>query len=118
MIRMFNAGHFQPIIVRSNSIEKMEKGGPALGIVPDAQYDEQKTILETGEAIIFYSDGLSEARNQMGEDFGEKRLISLLPSLIQYSAEQIGERIISEVDRFIGKAKAHDDLSIVIAKRE
>ena len=116
LIRMFNAGHFQPIIVRSNSIEKMEKGGPALGIVPDAQYDEQKTILAIGDAIIFYSDGLSEARNQMGEDFGEKRLISLLPSLIQYSAEQIGERIISEIDRFVGKAKAHDDLTIAVSK--
>ena len=117
LIRMFNAGHFQPIMVRSNSIEKMEKGGPALGIVPDAQYDEQKTILATGDAIIFYSDGLSEARNQIGEDFGEKRLTSLLPSIIQYSAEQMGERIISDVDRFVGKAKIHDDLTIVVAKR-
>lgn len=118
LIRVLNAGHFQPIIVRSNTIEKMEKGGPALGIVPDAQYDEQKTILAIGDAIIFYSDGLSEARNQMGEDFGEKRLTSLLRSLIQYSAEQIGERIISEVDRFVGKAKTHDDLTIIVVKRE
>jgi phosphoserine phosphatase RsbU/P len=116
-IRLLNAGQFQPIIVRGRSIDKLEKGGPALGIVPDAQYDEQNTSLEVGDTIIFYSDGLSEARNPTGEDFGEHRLLSLLPSLVQYSAEQIGERIISEVDRFINTAKVHDDLSIAVVKR-
>jgi sigma-B regulation protein RsbU (phosphoserine phosphatase) len=118
LIRLINAGQFQPIIVRGSSIEKLEKGGAALGIVPDAQYDEQNTVLAAGDLIVFYSDGLSEARNQMGEDFGEKRLVSILPSIIQYSAEQIGERIISEVDKFVGKAKAHDDLSMIVVKRE
>ncbi|MBI5022322.1 MAG: serine/threonine-protein phosphatase [Ignavibacteriales bacterium] len=118
LIRLINAGQFQPIIVRGNSIEKMEKGGAALGIVPDAQYDEQNTILDAGDLMLFYSDGLSEARNQMGEDYGEKRLVSLLPLISQYSADKIGERIISEVDRFVGKAKAHDDLSMIVVKRE
>ena len=49
----------------------------------------------------------------------EIKLISvILSQLIQYSAEQIGERIITELDRFVGKAKTHDDLTIVVAKRE
>jgi serine phosphatase RsbU (regulator of sigma subunit) len=116
-LRVINAGHFQPIIVKSNSISKMEKGGPALGIVPDAQYEEQKTNLAVGETMILYSDGLTEARNQIGDDFGEKRLMSLLPSLIHFSAEQIGERIVAEIDIFVGKAKVHDDISLAILKR-
>jgi phosphoserine phosphatase RsbU/P len=118
IVRLLNAGQFQPIIVHGSSIEKIGKGGPALGIVPDAQYDEQKTTLEIGDAMIFYSDGLSEARNQAGEDFGEARLISLLSSSARRSAEQIGEQIIYEVDRFISKAKVHDDLSIAVITRE
>ncbi|MBI1806999.1 MAG: serine/threonine-protein phosphatase [Ignavibacteria bacterium] len=117
VIRVLNAGHFPPIIVRNDGTEVLEKGGPALGILPDATYLEQHAELQNGDMVIMYSDGLTEAQNETGAFFSEERLISLLPRLANRPVEEIGTSLVAEVDRFIGNGKVTDDLSLVIIKR-
>ncbi|MCW8817040.1 MAG: serine/threonine-protein phosphatase, partial [Ignavibacteriaceae bacterium] len=64
-----------------------------------------------------YSDGLTEAQNETGDFFGEVRLIELLQNIRTKSSQQLGEFILSNVDSFIGKTPAHDDLTLVVLKK-
>ena len=116
-VRLINAGHLPPVRVSGNHFEEVPKGNAAIGILPESTYDEQRTELEKGEFLLVYSDGLSDAKNESGEFFGTQRLLALLPKLNDLSAAGVGERIIYEVDRFIGDARVYDDLSMVVLKR-
>ncbi len=116
-VRMFNAGHLPPLVLRGDQIEKTEKGGMALGLSPLASFNEQHLELAKNDLILVYSDGLTEARSEQGAFFGEQRILDMLPQLATYSTQQIGERFVAEADRFIGDARAFDDISIAILKR-
>ena len=65
-----------------------------------------------------YSDGVTEAQNEAGEFFGDERLQKSLPELSLLSAREMGESVLKEVKGFVGEAKAHDDLSMMILKRK
>jgi hypothetical protein len=117
LIRMVNSGHLPPVVLRNGRIEKTEKGGMALGLSHQATFTDQHVELGSGELMIVYSDGFTEARNLEGSFFGEQRILDLLPQLATYSAQQIGDRLLEEVDRFVGEARAYDDISIAILKR-
>ncbi len=117
-IKLINAGHLPPIIARNKSLIQLEKGGAALGIMVDAKFVEQEIDLQKGEVLFIYSDGLSEARNLEGEFYGEERLGAILQMLSNFPVNEIGDRMLAEVDRFIGEAKPHDDISIAIMRRE
>jgi sigma-B regulation protein RsbU (phosphoserine phosphatase) len=86
--------------------------------MPEARYEEQSVELVSGNLLLFYSDGLTEAQNTGGEFFGEQRLFDLLARITGLSAERMGERLVAEVERFVGEAKMHDDLSIIVMKKE
>ncbi|MBI5214877.1 MAG: serine/threonine-protein phosphatase [Ignavibacteriae bacterium] len=116
-VKVLNAGHFPALCIYGNEIRKTEKGGAALGLTKTAQYREQKIVLQENELMVIYSDGLTEARNVAGEFYGEHRIQQLLPLLTKYSVGIIGEMIIAELDRFVGSARTHDDVSIVVLKK-
>jgi phosphoserine phosphatase RsbU/P len=116
-VRLLNAGHPPPSIIRATTVETLPPVAVPIGLVPDALFVEQRVDLETGDAIVLYSDGVTEASNRGGEFYGEERLEALLPSLRGMHAEDIGRRIIEDVDRFVGDAKVSDDLSLVILER-
>jgi sigma-B regulation protein RsbU (phosphoserine phosphatase) len=118
LVRVLNAGHFPPLIVRGAGVEKMDRGGAALGILHSTTFTEQRVDLQKGDSLFVYSDGLTEARDETGEYFGEGRLLELLPRLAGLPTREIGERLLSEIDRFVGEAKRNDDLSIAILRRE
>jgi len=117
-IRLLNAGHPPPVIVRGTSVQKLDKGGPALGIMHTAVYDEQHFELSKDDVLLVYSDGITEARNGAGEFYGEQRLLHGLQHPAGVSAKVIGESLIAEIDRFVGEAQAHDDLTIAVLRRE
>lgn len=116
-VRFINAGHFPPIRLRSGSIDEMKQGGSALGIISDEIYTEQYVELEKGDVFLVYSDGLTEALNEGGEFFGDEGLRLFLKEIKGASAEEIGSQLLEEVDRFIGKARPSDDLSLVLLRR-
>ncbi len=116
-ISMFNAGHLPPLILKGETVEELKKGAPALGLSDQTSFFEKKVLLNEEELFVAYSDGISEARNEFGEFFGEERLKQLLPKFKGYSPEQAGEKILAVIEHFVGDTKYHDDLSIVIFKR-
>jgi sigma-B regulation protein RsbU (phosphoserine phosphatase) len=83
-------------------------------MLPEASYEEGTLQLESGEILLVYSDGLTEATNVAGEEFGEARLEKMLADFRQLEPEEIGDRILVEVDTFLGDARLTDDLSIVV----
>ena len=116
-VRLINAGHLPPLIVRKSGIAQSVKGGPALGLMPGAEFREETVELDPGDLILFYSDGLVEARNESGEFFGEDRLRAVLSSSSRLTSGRIGEELLAAVDRFRGEARAHDDLTLLVLKR-
>lgn len=116
-IKILNAGHLPPIIVRENGLEKMKPVSPALGIIKNGEFIEQKVHLLPDEYIIIYSDGVPEAINDVGEFFGDDRLDDLLIKIKGSTAESAGKFIINSVSNFTGKAKPYDDLTIAVLRK-
>ncbi|MHA1988855.1 MAG: PP2C family protein-serine/threonine phosphatase, partial [Promethearchaeota archaeon] len=98
------------------NIESLEKKSPALGIIPNCEFLEQEVTLNSGDTLFIYSDGLTEARNENGDFFGEERLKNILLHNSSLSSQNLGELVLSFVDQFKGTAKIHDDMTMVIAK--
>lgn len=117
-IKMINAGHYPPIITKGNSIDQLIKNAPALGLMKDAAFSEQVVTLSQNDFMVIYSDGLTEAKNINGEFFGESRLLELMKDKKNFTANQLGEMIIANVDFFIEKVPAHDDLTLAILKKD
>ena len=88
-----------------------------LGLSNKTVYNEQTAELHSGELLIAYSDGLTEAANEAGEFYGTERLYQLLARISHFDAQGIGEAVINQVDRFVGDARANDDLSLLVLKR-
>ena len=116
-VRLLNAGHLPPLVVHADSLEEMPKGAPALGLMGQAEYSEQHAVLAPGDLMVVFSDGLTEARNEVQMFFGDDRLRALLPSLRNLSAEAVGRRLLQAVEDFSGEARPHDDLSMIVVKR-
>jgi len=116
-IKLLNAGHLPPVVLRKNGIEKLKITSPALGIIPQASFIEQSIELRESEFLIIYSDGLTEARNEEGEFLGEDRLEKVILNISDKSSKEAGEHILNKIDQFKLKAKVHDDLTIAIIKR-
>ncbi len=116
-VRVLNAGHLPPLVVHAETVEEMPKGAPALGLLRGVAYTEQHVELAPGDLMVVYSDGLTEARNEQRVFFGDERLRALLPSLRGLSAEAAGLRLLEAVEDFVGEARPHDDLSMVVLKR-
>jgi len=115
-VRFVNAGHLPPIHIRSSSCKELPRGDPALGIKSNSNYNEQRLKLNQNEMLLLYSDGLTEARNEQGEFFGENRFLRLVNQLSGLSVESAGKKLINEVDKFVGEARPNDDLSLILMK--
>jgi sigma-B regulation protein RsbU (phosphoserine phosphatase) len=116
-INFVNAGHLPPVILKSNSLMELPKGSPALGLMKDLTYKKESIILRENDTLIAFSDGLTEAENSYGEFYGKEKALKLFSSLRGKSVPTIGESIIYEIDNFIGEAKTHDDISLIIIKK-
>jgi sigma-B regulation protein RsbU (phosphoserine phosphatase) len=116
-VRLLNAGHVPPVLVRGGRCEEVPPVNRALGLFPGAAYKEQQVELEPGEALLLYSDGITEARNGEGDFFGEDRLLTLLSRMGDRSADDTAAYVRSEVDRFVGEEPYSDDLSLILLRR-
>lgn len=116
-VRLLNAGHLPPLVGREGRVDTLSRGAPALGLTGKSRYAEDQVQLEPGDILVLYSDGLTEARNEEGEFFGDARLKRLIPRLRALSASTAGARLLAEIDDFVGDAIPSDDLSVIILKR-
>jgi sigma-B regulation protein RsbU (phosphoserine phosphatase) len=87
-----------------------------LGVLPEARYEQAKVEVSAGDFLVMHSDGLVEAANSQGEEYGEGRLRELLATAIEKSADDIRRAILNSLAAFLGAAGLRDDLTIVVAQ--
>ncbi|MDP2960475.1 MAG: SpoIIE family protein phosphatase [candidate division Zixibacteria bacterium] len=112
-----NAGHNPPILRRKEgTIEYLTEGGVALGILQNHDYKEMVLGLNPGDLILFYTDGVTEAKNKAGEEFGTKRLEKILLENSNLKAREIQNKIFEEVKDFTENKPGQDDLTMIVIK--
>ncbi|HNQ16037.1 MAG TPA: SpoIIE family protein phosphatase, partial [Pyrinomonadaceae bacterium] len=118
-LKYINAGHNPPIVGRADGrVEQLESGGFPLGILPTAEYELGETSLAPGEALVVYSDGVSEAANLRGDEFGLDRLSEVVSRNLTASASGLRDKVESSLSTFTQNAPAGDDITLVIVKRK
>ena len=108
-----NGGHNPPVILHGDGSSSLlpQDPGVALGIAPEFSYDMYNATLEPGDALILYTDGVTEAENEKTEQFGLDRLQNILGGSPPTSAREINTKIFEEVKEFAGKAPQFDDIT-------
>ena len=111
------AGHNRPILRHSSGpIERLDAGGLPLGITADAIYQSGTVTWETGDWLVVFTDGVVEAVNEPGADYGEERLISILNAGRETSPVKMLSRIMVDLDLFVGNTPQHDDITCLLIK--
>jgi sigma-B regulation protein RsbU (phosphoserine phosphatase) len=114
-----NSGHNSPLLARaSGEVTRLDIGGFPVGITPFGDYREGWVEIEPGDVMVVYSDGVTESLNEEGEEFGEARLIEIVQKNRGRAAAGLRDRIDEALTKFVGRASAVDDLTIVILKRK
>jgi sigma-B regulation protein RsbU (phosphoserine phosphatase) len=113
-----NAGHNPPYLFKhSGALQTLTKGGVILGVISTLMpYEVESTSLDSGDILLLFTDGVTEAMNTAREEFGEERLISLLESHADKPASALIEKIVAETARFQPIGEQHDDITLVCMK--
>ena len=117
-LRYVNAGHNPPYLVRcangTTEIIELRDGGTVLGLFPEIEFQEAEIDLRTGDLLVAFTDGVTEALNSAGEEFGEERLKDVLRAAVGAPADEISARLAGTMRDWIGNAEQHDDLTFVV----
>lgn len=115
-----NAGHDEPILLRADGeVESLTTGGIILGVIPETEYETGEVTLAPGDLLVCYSDGLTEAMDEEGEEFGRERLLESIRQLHGEEVEIIVEEILTEVRLYAGDERAAmDDLTLMVIAAE
>jgi len=110
-----NAGHNPPFLLRRDgSMMELTEGGMVLGLFATAQYESQSVQLRPGDHLVLFTDGLVEALNASGEEFGKERLEMLLKANAQASASEIIAHLQEAVLSFSAHTPQHDDITMMV----
>jgi phosphoserine phosphatase RsbU/P len=118
-MRYVNAGHNDPILLRaSGQIERLATGGPPFGLPlfsdTENAYPSGRAQLQPGDLLFVFTDGVIEAVNDTGEEYGEARLLPCVRSAPQVSASEVLNRVMADVNAFVGYARQHDDITYLV----
>lgn len=111
-----NAGHNPPFLMRREAVQRLETGGLILGLFPHASYEEETLNLEPGDVLVVFSDGLTEALNVAGEEFGEERLLACLHANRSRPPAEMLDGVLSAVRAFAVNAVQHDDVTALVLR--
>jgi len=113
-----NGGHNPPAIVTAEGIirQRLKPSGPAVGMFPGARFEIMEASLEPGEWLMTFTDGVTDAKNNAGQRFGEAELIQILNQPGE-SAPNLLDRILNKLDDHIGDAAQFDDITMLAARR-
>jgi sigma-B regulation protein RsbU (phosphoserine phosphatase) len=110
-----NAGHNPPLLARADgAVEKLTVGGTVLGVFPDADYRTGEVALRSGDRLLLYTDGITEARNAEDDEFGEDRLADALRSHRHLDANALFETVLTQVTRFTSDRGFQDDATLLV----
>ncbi len=111
-----NAGHYPPMLVKADGcVERLPDGGAVLGVFNDATYQQGHVAIGSGDRVIFFTDGVTEAHNENDEEFGEDRLMESAVANRACSAPALQARLAEEVSAFTSGAFQDDATLIVLA---
>ena len=118
-LRYSSAGHNPALLVRANSNEPawLRTPGIALGLRRKSIFKQAELILTAGDRLVLYTDGVTEARNQEGDEFGEQRLFETIRSVENSSAGEMVDAVLEAVHRFAAGTPQHDDITLITAVR-
>lgn len=110
-----NAGHNAPILRRANGdLLQLDTGGLPLGIQSNVVYETAELELKPGDALIFFTDGVVEAFNEAGEEFGNERWNGAIRSLPDWNAHQTLQHLMKRVDEFVRATRQSDDITCLV----
>jgi serine phosphatase RsbU (regulator of sigma subunit) len=117
-LRYANAGHDLPYRRHGGEAEELRARGMPLGLMPGMEYEEKEIVLEKGDRVLFYSDGLVEAHDPGGEMFGFPRLRRLIAAHGAGSGDKLVDFLLTELARFTGEGwEQEDDITLVTLQR-
>jgi sigma-B regulation protein RsbU (phosphoserine phosphatase) len=111
-----NAGHFPPVLVKADgAVIRLTSGGPVLGVIPGSVYEAGTVAFGMGDRLILYTDGITEARSETDEEFGDERLLALAVEHRACSAPALQARLVDAVASFTGRLFTDDATLMVLA---
>jgi sigma-B regulation protein RsbU (phosphoserine phosphatase) len=117
VLTYINAGHNQPILRRkAGNIERLDAGGLPLGIKADAPYESGTITFQAGDWLVVFTDGVVEAINEPGVEYGEERLIEILNGGAELPPVKMLSRIMVNLDSFVGNTPQQDDITCLVMK--
>jgi phosphoserine phosphatase RsbU/P len=115
-----NAGHNPPVIIGKSGVRRLEEGGPVVGLLEFAPYSQESVKLDPGDIVVVFSDGVSEALNAAGEEFGDERLLEAAHQAARdaddVSSPALVESIVSAVRAFTKEAPQSDDITAMVIR--
>jgi serine phosphatase RsbU (regulator of sigma subunit) len=119
-LRYCNAGHNPPFIVGSGRVQRLEEGGPVVGLLSGLTYTQGTADLKSGDRIVVFSDGVSEAMSASGEEFGDDRLIGVIENARtkepEIDAPHLVDELIAGVRAFTAGAPQSDDITAMVVR--
>ncbi len=115
-LQIANAGAVQPLFCRGGQVETVQAEGFPLGMFKDVSYEEFTLSTRSGDAVIFFSDGIVDAVNDKEEMFGNERLTELVTSHIQCTAQEMVDAIYQDLSAFQGGVERFDDETVIVLK--
>jgi sigma-B regulation protein RsbU (phosphoserine phosphatase) len=116
-LRYVNAGHNPPLIFRTRSgtceVLRLDRGGPVIGLAPESAFVDGCVTFETGDLMVAFTDGITEAMNAAGDEWGEERLAQVIAANRRRSARDLVEQITHGADEFTAGASQYDDMTLV-----
>ena len=111
-----NAGHNPPFLLGRCGVRRLESGGLILGAFKDTTFEQETLRLDPGDVLVAFSDGVTEALNADGEEFGEERLIACVTANKDAPPSVVLECILDRVRRFAGGSEQNDDLTALVLR--
>jgi len=120
-MRYVNAGHNAPMLRRADGqIERLSSGGPPFGVPlftdSEVTYVSGTIQLQPGDLLFIFTDGVAEAVNEKGAEFGEARITAALLTMPTGTATGILNRVMADVNAFVGYARQHDDITVLVLR--
>lgn len=118
LVRYSFGGHNRPMLLQHEGSVRFLEGdtGVALGVMETATFKDQQIVLQPGEGLILYTDGVSEAMSHEQEEFGEERLCAVLADQVRLNAKQLVDQIMSAVQTFARGAEQSDDITLLAVR--
>jgi len=115
-LRYCNAGHNAPILLSAGGVRRLDTGGLVLGLFAQASFDEEIVQLQSGDVIVAFSDGVTEACNAAGEEFGDDRLIACVAAARHDPPQMLVAHLLATLRSYCGDTPQSDDITVVGVK--